>query len=551
MASTMSNVHKIVVNLSETDVTVDPGSVTQLTITVTNLQDSPDRLALEIEGIDVEWYAVPVPAINLSPGSQGVFKVPFRVARASSNMSGTYPFLVRIQAMETGAVGVAQGSLHVKAFTTLQLELSPKRAISTFFRPLNDFTVKLTNLGNTEETLDLFASDPDDGCAYEYDLDRIMVKPGQSQVVPLAVRPKSSSLLGGVRLYGFSASARSIDDSFVSANAHGQIEKHALVSPLFGILTLLAALVGGVLYIFRPQPPQPIKINNFDVEKRKLVSGEQTTLTWDVSTNCQSIVLAHRVGVSGRDIVDSQLKDTVGHLLVTPASPSTTYTLTVHGIALQKDQSRSVKIDVTPAPVIPKPTIQKFEVDPLVVHQGETVKFSWEAKGQENFIFYPGNKNLPATDLTLQDTPIDNTEYTLRAYNKTGYSEKKVRVRVVPVNVSIAEISYFTHEPHTVFIDEEFTLSWKTKYARSVHIDSSDATINIGEVNTSGSSKVTLTGSGPVVLTITATDSANKTTTQTLKIVPKPKPIPKIPDPTTDPGTSGVSPPPPDGAPRQ
>src|SRR4051794_32863034 len=139
MATSITDVHKIVVTLSDPDLTVEPGTAAQLTVTIVNQQDAPDRLSLEIEGIDVEWYAIPVPAVNVAPGAQAVLKVPFRVARTSSNRAGTYPFLVRVQAMETGEVGVAQASLHVKAYSALQVEMNPKRVVATFFHPLNDF----------------------------------------------------------------------------------------------------------------------------------------------------------------------------------------------------------------------------------------------------------------------------------------------------------------------------------------------------------------------------------------------------------------------------
>src|ERR1700712_1858970 len=100
MVTSMTDVHKISVSLSEPDLVIEPGSVAQLTVTITNRQDTADRVSLEIEGVDVEWYAIPVPAVNVAPGGQAVLKVPFRVARSSSNRAGTYPFLVRVQAME-------------------------------------------------------------------------------------------------------------------------------------------------------------------------------------------------------------------------------------------------------------------------------------------------------------------------------------------------------------------------------------------------------------------------------------------------------------------
>src|SRR5689334_9108472 len=102
MASPVDNipnmdVQKIQVSLSESDVVIEPGGVAQVVVTMTNGQEAPDRLSVEVEGIDVEWYAIPVPAVNVAAGAQASLRIPFRVARTSENRAGTYPFLVRVQ----------------------------------------------------------------------------------------------------------------------------------------------------------------------------------------------------------------------------------------------------------------------------------------------------------------------------------------------------------------------------------------------------------------------------------------------------------------------
>ena len=133
------DVQKIVVTLSEPDLVIEPGTAGRLAVTMINRQDAPDRLLLEVEGIDIEWYNIPVPAVNLAPGAQVTERINFKVARNSANRAGSYPFLIRVVAMETGEVGVAQAMLTVKPFDSLQLELSPKRAVATFFPPAQRF----------------------------------------------------------------------------------------------------------------------------------------------------------------------------------------------------------------------------------------------------------------------------------------------------------------------------------------------------------------------------------------------------------------------------
>ena len=540
MASSFTDVQKIVVSLSETDITIDPGSVTQMTVTISNQQETADRVSLEIEGIDVEWYAIPVPAANVAPGASVVLKVPFRVARDSSNKAGTYPFLVRVQAMESGELGVAQASLNVHAFNSLQVELNPKRAIATFFHPLNDFDFTLINQGNSEETLDLFASDQDDSCAFEFDVDRLSLKPGQSVVVPLAVRPKAAALIGGTRIYGFSASARSHDDAYVSANAHGQIEKHALVSPLLGIFLLLLGFGGAAFAFFKPKAPEPVKILKFAAFPKQLVQGQATTLTWEVSglqSANRHLILSHTVGNNGAEITDQELKDDNFSMKVTPDG-STTYHLKAYNSGGLKPVFSSTDVKVTMAPDPPKPVISSFTASPTKIHQGESVMLTWVAKNHELCIIDPGNVKLSKLEQSKQIDGINSdTTYKLRALNvksdkTTVIVEKEVRVKVVPANVSLCEIEYFAFKESPVYIGELAHLKWNATYARSAKVDCSDPNISsqisaVPAVN--GSLEFKLSINAPVTFTLTVTDAANLSVSRSVTITPRYRPAPKPP----------------------
>jgi hypothetical protein len=556
MATSITDVHKIVVSLSDPDLVVEPGTVTQLTVTIINQQEAPDRLSLEIEGIDVEWYAIPVPAVNVAAGEQATLKVPFRVARTSANRAGTYPFLVRVQAMETGEVGVAQASLNVKPYNALQADLNPKRVVATFFHPLNDFDVSITNDGNVEETLDLFASDPDDGCAYEYDTDRVSVKPGQTAVVPLAVRPKISAVIGGTRIYGFTASARSTDDSYISANAHGQIEKHALISPLLGIFLLLLGLAGASYVALRPKPPEPIKISQFRAVPEVIEQGKSAILTWQVNGLAPSdrhLLLSHHVGENGSEITDGELPNDAGKQDVTPEMPFTEYTLTAKGAGNQKPAVEHATVRVNKAPPPLKPIIKAFTVNPRKIHLGDMVTFSWSAVNQRSFILDPGNRKFSQFEESWTDTPTQDTTYKLRAFNAAdGVTVKTVDVKVVPVNVCIAEIGGIGIKS-APYIGVPVKLRWSTRYARTVRIDSTDPNINIGDVSPGdGGQEVTFTSTNPVTFTITAADSANKTISKSVSIIPRVKPAPPLPSiapgQTTTPGATPSVPPPGGGA---
>ncbi len=541
MASSMTDMVKIDVSLSDTDVAIDPGSVSQLTVTITNRQTSPDRVALEIEGVDVEWYAIPVPVANIAPGGQAVLKVPFKVARDSSNRAGTYPFLVRVQAMESGEIGVAQASLNVRAYNSLQVELNPKRAIATFFNPLNDFDFTLVNQGNVEETLDLFASDQDDSCAFEFDVDRLILKPGQTSVVPLAVRPKVATFLGGNRIYGFTASARSHDDAYVSANSHGQIEKHALISPFTGIFLLLLGLAGGAFALFRPKPMEPVKIIKFAAIPHQLVQGQTTVLTWEVSglqTANRHLILSHTDGKTANEITDVEVREDNGSMKVTPEG-STTYILKAFNSGGTAPMRREAEVKVTAAPPPPKPVISNFEAFPLKIHQGEAVMLKWTAKNQEYFILDDGNIKLSKVEQSRLVNPETDATFKLRAFNgKSDFVEKDVSVKVFPANVCIAEIVSFGFKEKPVYIGDEVQLRWSSRYSRGAKLSCSDldidallATVN-GSITGTGVSKPIKFGRpDSVTFTLTVTDSAGQSISKAFTVTPKYHPAPPPPEP--------------------
>ncbi len=316
------DVQKIVVTLDQPDLAIEPGSATRLVVTMSNHQATPDRLLLEVEGIDIEWYNIPVPAVNVAPGATVSERINFKMNRSSENRAGSYPFLVRVVAMETGEVGIAQAMLIVKSFDSLQVEMAPRRATSSFFRPLNDFEVTVANEGNAEEVLQLYASDPEDDCAYEFDVDHIVLKPGQTQTILMAARPKTSAWVGSPRLYSFTVSARSSEDSYVSAKTQGQIERRALVSPFVGLFLLLAGLGAGGYAAFKPEPPIPVKLNNFAATPTAVQENKPITLTWDVSGDKPTIKLTHSTGEKGTEVSDGELGKSSGNQQFVPSRPA-------------------------------------------------------------------------------------------------------------------------------------------------------------------------------------------------------------------------------------
>jgi hypothetical protein len=563
MSSAVSDVQKIVVTLSEPDIVIEPGNVARLLVTMTNRQETPDRLLLEVEGIDIEWYNIPVAAVNVAPGAKIEERINFKVARSSENRAGSYPFVVRVQAMETGEEGFAQAMLVVKPFDSLQVDLSPKRAVATFFRPLNDFDVTVANLGNAEETLELHANDPDDDCAYEFDQDRVRLKPGQAETIPLAARPKSAAWVGGSRLYGFSVTARSVDDAYVSAKTQGQIEKHALISPMLGIFMLLLGFGSGAYLLFRPVPPVPVRLTDFSATPPTVTAGSKVTLTWNVQGDRPNMTLKHHVGKDGVDVYDDPPKQATGNMSVpielTDKSETLYYTLMVSGPS-NGPVEKTVAINVLPAPVPPPPVIRKFVAEPSVVHLGETVTLSWEATGESKFILDPGDlqfSQIVQSQIVTPNpqTPDQKIVYSLRAFsedNRVASAAKSVTVQVVSLDTCVAAIAGFKAIPAQAYIGDKVRLRWSAVRARSVRIDTDKGEQISLSLPASGSIDVPVNTKTTFQLTVA--DNLGKTTSKSVTVDATQRPAPPpptnvqpglSPDGGATPPQDGTNPPPP------
>ncbi len=452
----------IEVELSAPEVPIEPGGTAQLTVTITNRQDHDDHVFIEIEGIDVEWYALPVPAVNVAAGNSQSARILFKVARSSESAAGTYPFLVRARGMESGESGVQQAALVIKAFNALQMDLTPKRATATFAHRAQVFDVHVSNLGNQDETLDLYASDPDDGCAYEFETSRITLKPGRSEVVPMRVEPVTQPVFGVGRLFSFVITARSVEDSYVSCNVTGQIERRAFVSPFVAALLLLILAGFGSWALFRPRP---VVIESFTESPAQVTRGQAITLAW-VLGNFGRGAQAY---IKGSDNTTIPVSAPAGSVKVTP-DLTTTYELVAQGGG--KTDRRTSQVIVVPGPKPLAPRISSFTASRELVHQGDTVTLTWSVDRAKVVALDPlGKSNDPRLWNSQEVQPPADTTYILHAQGPGGVVSRSVKVHVVPITESTAEIHGFKVKPDTIHVGEQATLSWSVGNASDVQID--------------------------------------------------------------------------------
>lgn len=507
-------------------VSVEAGATVPLGIEIANRSDEPDRFELEIEGLDPDWTAVPVPTFAIDPRDIQTEKVFFKPPRVSESLAGTYPFVVKIRSLVTGELRTAQGVLEVKPYHHLTMELTPKKGVYSPVKKSNVFQVTVMNLGNTEHSLQLFATDPDDALAYEFESNQVPLGPGQTRTLTVVAKPTESRAFASSRLHGFSVSARSIEVPSVVCSAQAQLEERPLLSPAMVLLAILFGLVFAGWYVLLPKPP---RVDSLSVSTLTPTRGQEVKVEWSTS-NATSVRLS-----IGNQIFDGQRPN--GERLFTALESGTIEVVAIREGKVSTSMTRTVTV-TDPAP-IPSPVIERFEITPREVKMGESLLIRYKLSGDiRRATLEPTNQELDP-DLEQLRITADirgSVTYTLVAENSAGIVVRKP-IKVNVIEGSGASIVLFKVEP--AGLPEEggnVKISWQLANAERIELSVG------GEqfvVEPSGTRDMVITSS--TVFTLTGYDKEGRTVTRMLNVE-------VAPPPTLDPPVTTGGDPPPMGA---
>jgi hypothetical protein len=447
--------------LSPDIIPLETGSATPVAVIVVNKGPEADRYELELEGLDSEWKAVPVPVFGVEAGETHTEKFFLKPPRSPESISGNYPFVVRVRSLVTGEQRTVQGMAQVKPFHYLSMEISPRKGSFSPVRHRNNFEVTVMNLGNVEHTLQLVASDPEDACTYEFGAEQIVLGPGQQRMVEMVAHPTSSRLISGSRLIGFTVTGRSTEPPTGVATTQGQLEQRPLLSLATLALILIFATIVGLWWVSRPKPPAIA----LSVDPPQVMVGDTVTVTWSAEH-------ARRVVIRAGESVVYEGPDANGSRTVTATTEGT---MTIYGEVtsgkLRGDAT--VRLQVSPTPVVPAPEIQAVTVDRNRIRLGEAFVLRYRlSPSVTSAILQPMGLQLdPALDeREIVPTREGKLEYSLVARNSAGVSVEK-SVTVTVVDESDARILAFGASAREVPAeDAHITLNWQAAGAERVEI---------------------------------------------------------------------------------
>lgn len=516
--------------LSTDVLSVEAGATVPLTLEVANRADEADRYEVELEGLDPEWTAIPVPSFGIEPLEEHAEKVFFKPPRVSESLAGDYPFLVKVRSLQSGESRTAQGVLQIKPYHHLSMELSPKRGQVTPFRRECDVQATLMNLGNTEHTLQLYGTDVEDGVAFEFEQEQVTLSPGQQRAVGVIVSASSRKLLATTQLHGYTVSARSVTTPAVMCSAQAQLEQRPLMSPLGAVVFTAIALLVALWIMLLPKAPS---LDSLTLDKPILTIGESVTIRWSAS-NAKYV----RISVGGSTIVDHGSLS--GEQVFTPTAPGT---VLVEASAVRDSKQSSpvsVQLTVNTPEVVPDPVILTFRTAAKEVNLGEPfmIEYKLSPSVVKAYLAPTGEElNLNVGSRELTASLAGEREYTLVAENAKGAAVRK-SLKITVVDASNAKFVVFDATPKVV--DPALgrvTIAWQLTNA--VRAELSYGVEKRVVDATSGQLDVLI--SADTTFTLTAFDEAGRTTNRavTVKLAPPPDPASTPGDPAKVGSTTG------------
>ncbi|MCX7799680.1 MAG: hypothetical protein N2109_04985 [Fimbriimonadales bacterium] len=423
-------------------VSVEPGRSATLTIEVSRSvpaetsgpASEPETFELSQEGLDPEWVAVPVPTFQPSGSEPFQVRLVLRPPRTSESVAGSYPFVVRVRSLATGETRACQAMLEVAPFHHLSADIEPRRGAVGPTRRTDAFELTLANLGNTEETLVLGYSDPEDECVLSFETDQVVLAPGQQRRVAFEAGLRRIPPFGGVQLFAFNVTARSVSQPAVSCSAQAHLERRPLISTAGLVAIFLLALLASAWWTLRPRQP----VARVTLESSSILRDSPLVVQWRLDS-ADSLKLS--VGDEERVVMQP-----MGTTQFFPKAPGMLVAIPYRGSV--QGQRIEIPFSVEEPPAVPKPKIEEFSISPTTIELGQPLAVRYRARNAARLTLSPPgiDLNQAAPEVEIKPERLGTIEYTLVAVNDKGESDRKT-IKVTVVDPSQAKVVAFAASP--------------------------------------------------------------------------------------------------------
>ncbi len=520
------------VRLSTDDLTVEPGTSMPVAVEIKNEGAEKEEFEISLEGLDYEWTAIPVPTVKIDSEEQVVERFFVKPARDSNSAAGTYPFVVKVRSLDSGESKTIQCSLTIQSFHHLSIDLNPRKSAVTPLNKITAFEATVMNLGNTEQSLQIFVSDVDDAMAYEIEEESLTLAPGQQKTVNINATATKLPMFSGSSLAAVTVSARNISNPAVAISTQAQVELRPIIAPgpLLALAAILVVFIGWLITI-----PKPPRVDSFTASPQEVVLGEAIELSWQTSE-------AGSVSLSSNGETTEQLPPD-GETTITPDKVGRLI-FTLRAVSGDRaSDPREIVIEVKEPPVVPLPKIERFAPEKATVPLGSSVTLEYDVNDATTYAYIEpfGQVDPKAKKIQVMSPPDDIqgagrkvVKYTLIARNASG-QEVQSTINVTFVKESKATIVRFAADPTEVDpLDSRVTVSWQATNAVRIVLKSEAGEEEITALNDRREFAVTKDTS----FTLTVYDADGLSVSKTIAVKLKQPPVePEEDGPTVEPPT--------------
>ncbi len=173
------------VHISPATLSLAPGARSEIHARILNHQPHVDHFYARIEGLPEVWIALPAEDLMLAPEDGGDLAIGICPPDAPPPPAGEHPFVVHIMSRaDATRHAEARGALAIEAQRRLDLGLHP-----SVYTDQGQGTLSVANRGNTDEQIELEATDPADAVELQFAPATFSLSPGSSQAVAVALKP--------------------------------------------------------------------------------------------------------------------------------------------------------------------------------------------------------------------------------------------------------------------------------------------------------------------------------------------------------------------------
>lgn len=119
--------NKIQVTANPSSLVAKPGDIVEANLALHNSGQTIDQLTINVEGLDDDWYNLPVSSVALFPNDEDNLKIVLEPPKTNKISAGSYPFHVKVSSQaDPEEITTVEMSIEIQTVPELKISISPE-----------------------------------------------------------------------------------------------------------------------------------------------------------------------------------------------------------------------------------------------------------------------------------------------------------------------------------------------------------------------------------------------------------------------------------------